>query len=55
MMKKGVFNMQSIVVMSTMEAIKYLNYHGPVQLSLKPLKKKDIEIWGQKMKMVDFK
>lgn len=47
--------MEKVVGMSTKEATDYLNYNGPVHMNLKPLTPEAIEVWGQKMKMVDYK
>ena len=44
-----------VLGISTNEAIEYLNYNGPVHLTLRPLTPEAIEIWERKMKLVNFK
>ena len=47
--------MNKVVGMSLNEAKKYLNYNGPVHMKLKPLTPEAIDVWGQKMKVVDYR
>ena len=47
--------MKRIVEKATTDAIKILNYVGPIQLKLRPLTPEAIKIWERKMKLVNFK